>query len=162
MSRAIRKTGHLTDDELVDRLYGVGAACADVEVHLLGCAICTDKLHVFEQRRAAGLESEPVSPSFLAAQRSKILERVEQGPLMAGLRLHWVPAALAGVLAAAVVLVPQMIHHPAPAAEKAAQQEVSEDPLFREVFSIEVAEEPRAASPIRGLFEAAVTDEQQQ
>jgi hypothetical protein len=143
-------TGHLTEDDLINRWYGLDSTFEAHERHLLSCAACADKLRAFEQRRAAVVESQAVPAAFLAAQRSRILERVERS---SGFRMPWVPAVLAGALALAVALVPRMVQAPAPAPEKAVQQEVAEDQLFLELFSLEAAEEPRAASPIRGLFE---------
>jgi hypothetical protein len=117
---------------------------------LVSCTDCAMRLRVFERRRNAVLHAPPVPAGLLARERSQILARIEQRPRF---RLHWVPAAvLAGGMLAAVALVPHRIETSAEP-DKVAKQEVAEEQWFREVFSMERAEEPRAASPIRGLFD---------
>ena len=144
---------HLTDDELIDQIYGAAVPDRLLVEHVAACPECGGKLARFEQRRAAAL-GRPLPllhESGLRAQRASILERIEHRPAF---RLHWFPAVLAGGLLAAVALTPQFSRSPiAPAA--AGQQEIAGDQIFREVLTLERAEEPRAASPIRALFEEA-------
>ena len=146
---------HLSIDELVDLLYGVSNDFAAV-AHLDVCGECRAKMELFERRREAARGLEPAPAAVLASQRNTVRERIERP----GFRFSWVPAALAAGLVAAVVVAPHM-SRPAAAPKTAVQQETAEDQLFREVFSLESAEEPRAASPIRGLFDEAVAGEQQ-
>jgi len=152
---------HLSIDELVDLLYGVSDDFAAV-AHIDACGECRAKLELFERRRQSACGLEPAPAAALASQRSTVHERIERP----GFRLRWVPAALgvpaalAAGLVAAVVIAPH-VGGPAAAPQKAVQQETAEDQLFREVFSLESAEEPRAASPIRGLFDEAAAGEQQ-
>ena len=59
---------HLTTDELVDRLYGVGAGD-----HLNDCAECSERFQKLRERREMAAEPAVVSHGFLAAQRREYL-----------------------------------------------------------------------------------------
>jgi hypothetical protein len=129
---------HLTTDELVDRLYGVGSSG-----HLDECDECSERFRQLRERKEMAAAPAPVSREVLAAQRRNIYARMGEKPQP---RLKWVPAlAAAAVLLAAGVIVNR------PAAQ-IAKPEV--DPqLFADVYSIEQTMEPLAAQPIDALFE---------
>jgi len=130
---------HLTSDELVDRLYGVGA-----DDHLDHCRDCTGRFLELRKRREVAAEPVPASYEFLAAQRRGIYARMGQQPQA---RMKWVPALAAVVcLVASVVFV----HRPA---EQAAKPEVVDTQLFSDVYSMEQSMEPLAAKPIHELFD---------
>jgi hypothetical protein len=134
--------GHLTNDELLNRLYGL----AGDDSHLESCAECERRWSDLRARRerfvhAAAAEQEPAE--FFALQRSKIQSRLERHPRA---RMRWVPAAVAaGCLLAAGLFV----HRPAavPRADTADAQ------LLSEMYSMEQSVEPLAAAPIHALFE---------
>jgi hypothetical protein len=135
---------HLSNDELLDRIYGLGDGG-----HVGECPECAGRLAAMELRRADSA-STPVSSEFLTGQRRAIYTRLEN-PSPA--RMRWAPA-----LAAATLLAAVLIYHPARTAPQgapapAARPEISQEQLFSDVFSIEQAAEPRAAAPIRALFE---------
>lgn len=144
---------HLNDDELLERLYGLGDGG-----HLDECRECAGRLAAMELRRAdSAAEGNQVSNGFLGRQRRAIYSRLEQP---APARLRWAPA-----LAAATLLAAVLIYHPSrPASQRApapaARPEVSVEQLFSDVFSMEQAAEPRAAEPIRALFEERETPEE--
>jgi hypothetical protein len=141
---------HLSNDELLERLYGLGDGA-----HLDECAECAGRLAAMELRRAdsaaeASDAREQISNSFLAGQRRAIYARLEQPDVT---RMRWAPA-----LAAATLLAAVLIYHPSrpPAPEPqvpVSRPEMNEDQLFSDVFSMEQAAEPLAAAPIRALFE---------
>src|SRR5258708_31887265 len=107
MSGQLSSPRHLSDDELIEQIYGVGS---EDTAHLDSCVDCAMRLSVFERRRIAALDAPPVPEALLASERRRILERLEQRQ---GFRLHWVPAAvLAGGLIAAVALVPRVTYAP--------------------------------------------------
>ena len=130
---------HLTTDELVDRLYGVGAGD-----HLDHCKECSERLRELCERRAMAVEQVPASYDFLAAQRRNIYARMGEKPRA---RMKWVPALTAAVclLAAGV-----FAHRPA---VQVAKPEIVDPQLFADVYSMEQSMEPQAAKPIHALFE---------
>jgi hypothetical protein len=139
---------HLTSDELVDRLYGIGATD-----HLSNCADCTDRFLELQQRREMAAEALPESHEFLAAQRRNIYARMGERPQN---RMKWVPALAA---AACLVAVGVVAHHPAPFAERQivkpeiVVEQHDDGQLFSEVYSMEQSMEPIAAMPIHAVFE---------
>ena len=80
MSIESRLSGHWTDDELIQHLYGVGPS----DGHVDGCRDCQARLSVAEtQRRAleADLSAsghEGASYDFLMAQRRRIYAKLSQ------------------------------------------------------------------------------------
>jgi hypothetical protein len=161
---------HLTNDELLNRLYGLGEAEGESNLHLRECPECADRWRTFEQRRAETVASPAVSNEFLAAQRRSIYARLEERP--AGLYVRWAPAAAAGFLLAAGVYLAiparqtasQTHNRPAPAVVHAVHvihAEMTDEQLFSNVYSMEQSAEPRAAVPIHALFTAAEGDGEQ-
>lgn len=160
---------HLSDDQLLDRLYGLGQE--EAEAHLRECEECSRRVEAFEARRAEAATgsrfSGEASPERLAAQRRNVYARLEQRPALHG---PWAPAALAAglVLAMGVFLyhpsrstrphpVPrQAVIHPVPAA----RPELTDEQFFSVVYSMEESVEPEAAAPIHALFEGEAPDQQ--
>jgi hypothetical protein len=130
---------HLTVDELVDRLYGVGAGD-----HLDSCQECSDRFRQLLERRAMAAEPVDASYDFLAAQRRNIYARMGEKPQVGR---KWVPALAA---AACLLVVGLMAHHPA---AQVAKPEIVDPQLFADVYSMEQSMEPLAAKPIDALFE---------
>ena len=134
---------HLSDDELIGLLYGLG----DTEDHLAGCPECIERLSTMDKARVATVEDPQLSGRMLAAQRQQILERVERPPV--SLAWRWVPLAAASLLAVALVWSrPPGAPAPAPVVNTE-----SDAQLFIDVYSMERDVEPRAAAPIRTLFQ---------
>jgi hypothetical protein len=135
---------HLTTDELVDRLYGVGSpGIVHNETHLDDCRACAERFRELRERRALAVEPVPVSYEFLSAQRRNIYARMGESPQV---RMKWVPALAAAVcLLAAGVFVNRPAQVPKP--------EIDDAQLFSEVYSMEQSMEPLAAKPIHAIFE---------
>jgi len=129
---------HLTTDELVDRLYGIGSSD-----HVNNCAECSERFRELRERKAMAAEPRPASHEFLAAQRRNIYARMGENPQTGR---KWVPA-----LAAAVCLVAAGVFVYRPA--QAPRPEATDAQLFSDVYSMEQSMEPLAASPIHALFE---------
>jgi hypothetical protein len=129
---------HLTTDELVNLVYGVGTSG-----HLDQCRNCADRFEELRERRAMAAESLPVSYDFLAAQRRNIYARMGERPQAT---LKWVPAMAA---AACLIAVGVFSYHPA----QGVKPEVVDAQLFADVYSMEQSMEPIAAQPIHALFE---------
>jgi hypothetical protein len=136
---------HLSEDTLLDALYGI--AGNDAETHLRGCADCAQRLHEWQEKRAATAASIEIPGEFLAAQRRKIYERIERPS-----RKHWLWAP--GLAAACALAVGIFVYHPAPQQHPVNKSpEISDAQLFGDIYSMEQTPEPAAAAPARALFE---------
>jgi hypothetical protein len=137
---------HLSDDDLIDRLYGVSDSTHE-------CAECARRLRAMERRRAEISSAVPVSGDFLAGQRRGIYSRLGESPKP---RLSWAPATVAAVClaVAGVVVFHTAAPVPAPATHVAAESDTANDAqLLSDVYSMEQSAEPRAAAPIHALIE---------
>ena len=133
---------HLTEDVLLDAMYGI--ADADAEAHLGACAECAGRVSEWRGRANAAASSE-ISIEFLAAQRRKIYQRIEQ-PWRA--HLWWAPA----LAVAAALMVGIFVYQPHPQSSPVAGSEVSDAQLFSDVYSMELTQ-PNATAPVHALFE---------
>jgi hypothetical protein len=137
---------HLNDDALLDGLYGL----TDHEPHLRECAICAQRFDQLQRKReslAGAVDlSTDVSGDFLAAQRRKIYERLEQPEPK---RLRWAPA----LAMACLVAVGALVYHPSTPPAPQQHGDVSDSQLFSDAYSMDQSPEPSAAAPIHALFE---------
>ena len=146
---------HLSDDELIGLLYGLGDAERPSGRAAPSAASAGAK--------CSGRWGEPawrsateISGRRLAAQRQQILERLDA--LVRTPAWRWVPAA-----AAASLLAAGSCSYPADPARSTARAGCAASPsmpkpmrkLFTDVYSMEQDVEPRAAAPIRALFQEA-------
>ena len=130
---------HLTTDELVERLYGIGA-----HEHLDNCEECSERFEQLRVRKEMTAESLPASHEFLAAQRRNIYARMGEKPQN---RMKWVPALTA---AACLLAVGMFAYRPV---EQTPVPEIDDAKLFSDVYSMEQSMEPLAAKPIHAIFE---------
>jgi hypothetical protein len=147
---------HLSNDELLDRMYGLGQNGVS---HLQECEECSSRFEALEQKRAAVVaESQgtnAISNERLLAQRRAIYSKLGQAPAT---RLHWAPAALgvAFLLVTGVFLVrPHAQYSPVLPPATVSGVELSNEQLFSDLYSMEQSVEPRAAAPIHALFEGS-------
>jgi hypothetical protein len=149
---------HLTDDQLIRRLYGIG----EEEGHLAACPDCRERWlaiqNVIRSARAEMPRAAEISGRRLALQRERILARLDQS-MTAWRGWAWVPAAGAATLLAAGLFLSQSRPETAPPAATAVVKAIAnpegDAQLFSDVYSMEQDVEPRAAAPIRGLFQEA-------
>jgi len=148
---------HLNDDELIGLLYGLGNMDDD-ESHLAGCSECIERLKAMEKVRRDAADAPQISARILAVQRLTILGRLgEPSPVSLGWR--WVPVATAASLLAAALFLHQRPRVPAPPVPaKTAVNAEADAALFTDVYAMEQDVEPRAAAPIRGLFQETSFD----
>ena len=135
---------HWSDDELIDRLYGLGPQ----DGHLDGCLECGRRWQALLQVRRQVLEAPPVSQQFLLDQRRAIRSRLA----ICTPRPGWLRVAPAAAVAAAVVLLAVVLYRPVPAPWP--EPGVSDSELYADVYSMVLSDEPLAVQPMHALFEA--------
>src|SRR5512139_285388 len=72
---------HWSDEDLINRLYGVGPEDVSSLSHLADCQDCSTRLQVLEQRRGLFVhlaQSAQVSESQLRQQREEIWKKLER------------------------------------------------------------------------------------
>jgi anti-sigma-K factor RskA len=110
--------------------------------------------------RTASVDEPPISGRVLAAQRHQILEHLERTS-SAWSVWRWVPAAAAAALLAVAVYRYQPSKAPVSAPAVVINAE-SDAELFTDVYSMERDVEPRAAAPIRSLFQETAFEKEGQ
>lgn len=139
---------HLTDDVLIAALYGVDVGLPTA-THLSSCSQCRARLEAMGARKLQVADEGSVSDEMLREQRLRVHARMERERVL-GYWLRPVPA-LAAVLVIAAGLV---FRAPAPAPVQTGSSE-SDAQFFTEIAAVVDQQGPRAADPIRGLFEEA-------
>lgn len=144
---------HLTQDQLIDALYGV----AESSQHLEDCLECQARLQAFEQPQAQSGDAQ-LPAHFYHQQRRRILDRLS-APSSPRLSPVWVPAAVAALMAVGLVLsrhsgAPQSRPQaPSSAVEiREAVLDETETGWFEDTYTEMQGSEPRALSPMRSLF----------
>lgn len=149
---------HWTDDELLDRLYGLDAPAGKEVSHLENCSDCSGRWRRLEAARERGLNAmAPVDESRLRRQREAVWRRVDEA------RRPWLWRAVPAAATAMMLMVGvAMNQHPAPeiplqtmAAVQPAELAQSDDQFFQEIASVANAEEPSSAAAIRNLFDVS-------
>lgn len=137
---------HWSEDELLDRLYGVGPD----DDHLRICAECDGRLQALAARRRVVVSNEEstVDPALLLRQRVAVMERIERpGSSLVSWR-----AATAFTCAIAIILI-FAVYQPQRSKSVVTQRASSDAQFFSEIYSEMEQIEPRAAKPMRRLFE---------
>ncbi len=149
---------HWSDDELLDRLYGVGPD----DDHLSFCAECEGRLQELAARRSAVvLNGESavdagVDAALLLRQRAAVMDRIEKS---AGSFISW--RAVTAFAGATAMILGFAIYQPQrtkpafqqPATQSVARTASSDTQFFSEIYSAVEQTEPRAVKPMRRLFE---------
>jgi hypothetical protein len=152
MSIESRLSGHWTDDELIEHLYGVGPNDGHMDV----CRECQARLSAAETRRRMleadlmASEGETASHDFLMDQRRRIYAKLSQpANRWTGISVgRWAPAAATLLIVAGGLMVyDQRVRH-----ERLAPS-VSDVQLARDVSCMAADSEPRSTAPLQALFE---------
>jgi len=141
-------TQHLTDDQLIDRLYGIRRTG---DAHLEECPDCSSRWEMLQERRGRVVGEAPEGGVLWAEQRREILDRAEAGEAAWNWQRAWAPVLLMAMVLAAGVWFYGPVSPPPPPAPVAV--DTSAPGWFEETYSVMQPDEPRAASPIRVLFE---------
>ncbi|MBI1899213.1 MAG: hypothetical protein HYZ57_13330 [Acidobacteria bacterium] len=131
---------HSTDDELIERLYGLRTA----DDHSKHCAGCAARLAAMARRKSLAARPPDLSPAFLAGQRAALEARIA--------RPGWFPSwrAMSLLTGATAVLAAILIFRPVP--RNPQPRQVSDAQLFADIYTAVQDVEPRAAEPIHALF----------
>jgi anti-sigma factor RsiW len=135
---------HLTDDQFIERLYGIASG----DEHLESCAACQARWNRIRACRDAAASSSPLPAEFFQQQRRQIEKRLAKKT--PGFVTMWVPAALALMLMTGFVVNRPKRKPSAPAPRM--KVEIVEAGWFADTYSAMRVLEPRATSPIRQLF----------
>jgi hypothetical protein len=146
----MKMSGHFTDDELLNSLYGIDPA----DNHLDDCADCRSRLAAMQSNReaierAASIDNR-ITVEFLAAQRRAIYRRLDQ-PLR-----WWNSVAIrrwAAGLTTACVLSGSIFLYEQNREMKMAQERASDAQLAQEVAAMANDTDVSAMAPLHGLFE---------
>ena len=146
MSIESRRSGHWTDEELIQHLYGVGPE----DGHLRVCGACQARLaaaqssrHVLETDLAA--DSDSAGYDFLMAQRRRIYVRLsEPAKSWTGVSVR----RLAPVFAMLFLLAGGFFMY-----DQRSRQDVSDVELASEVSCMAADSEPPSTAPLHALFE---------
>jgi len=154
-AKQVSPAEHISLDRLVDAYYEACDDAGAVRAHLATCESCSERWNDLARKRSAAAQPIEVSAEFLAAQRRRIYERIEQ-PAPKRWRV-WVPtAATAALLTAAIFVFRPVPETPRPevqlSSKAALRPEINDAQLFSEVYSLDQTYEPSAAAPIQALF----------
>jgi hypothetical protein len=143
-------SGHWTDEQLIEHLYGIGAE--DLNLHLHACADCQARLSSTQARRQAvdmNSSDQDVSFEFLAAQRRRIYARLtEPRHFWSDGRLgRWASAAATILVLGGGFLIYED-HR-----QQVMDNKVSDAQLAQEVSSMAQESEPQPTAPLQALFE---------
>lgn len=149
MSIESRLSGHWTDDELIEHIYGVGPDGGHVDV----CRECQARLLAAQSERRrieSEADDETVGHDFLMAQRRRIYARLSQ-PVNWWTHVpvgRWAPAAAALLVSAGgLVMYDQRFR------QDAADRHLSDVQLAQDVSCMASDSEPPSTAPLQALFE---------
>ena len=155
--------GHWEGGDLLLKLYGLAPESGASEEHLVSCTECSRRWEALRLARTGTLSAAgagPVPETRLLAQRKAIWARIEHPRRSWFLKLAPV-AATATMLAAGLFLLHPVRPVPAPAAHQAGSSAapISDAELFSDLAAMASTSAPRAAEPIRGLFQHSDLEE---
>ena len=130
---------HWTETDFQNWLYGL----RDEDQHISECSECQGEVERLKRERQRIAAEPEVSREFLAAQRRRIYQRLEQ-PHRNTIALRWA-LSVAMLLLMVVGITVERLHKNSPA--------ISDEQLFSDLASIEQSAEPKAIQPIHNLFE---------
>jgi hypothetical protein len=151
MNIASKGSGHWTDDQLIEHLYGVGPE----DGHLDACAECQSRLSGMQERRRLvisdeAIGSEDVSIERLAAQRRRVYFRLTETPSWSS-RLHvrrWASAS-----AVALVFSGGILYYNDYQQQRARDAMLSDAQLAQDVSRLSEDPEAQPTAPLEALFD---------
>ena len=143
-------SGHWTDEQLIEHLYGVGPENG----HLDECGECRGRLAAMQvARKAVEADSSPAEEvpfEVLAAQRRSIYARIERLPRWEiGVQIRrWAAAGAMIALLGGGALMYERAHD-----QQALQNRITDAQLAQQVSQIASDPEPGATGPLQALFD---------
>ena len=135
---------HYSNEDLINRLYGIGRSDSHVEQ----CEDCRARWEQLLERRREIMEPPEVPAEFLAAQRREVYRRLESN------RSWWAWRLGPALATVSVLVLGIVLSRPVPAPEPTLAVNTNGDAeFFAEIYSMVESTEPWAAEPIYGLFE---------
>jgi hypothetical protein len=147
-----RLSGHWTQDELIEHLYGVGPGDGHIDV----CGECQARLAAAQSKRRtleadlSASSDEGASYDFLMEQRRRIYARLSRPEnWWSGISVgRWASATVTVLVAAGgFVVYDQRFRH------ETVDRQVSDVQLARDVSCMAADSEPPSTAPLRALFE---------
>lgn len=163
-SKNLRDNGtHWQPDDLLRKLYGLEPERGATEQHLMACGECSGRWESLRLLRAECMSESAVGlvpERRLIEQRRALWARIDH-PRRFWLS-KWAPvAATSMMLAAGLVLLQPSQPVQSPAADRlAGETQVSDAELFSDLSAMAAPSAPRAAEPIRALFEVSGSEEE--
>lgn len=150
---------HWSGEDLLGRLYGLDAPEGLSDAHLESCALCRKQLADLTARRTEILSALPeVADDRLRAQRQSVLDSVTPR------RFGWLGSLVPAGATALVLVLGIALQRPAPTppTEMKATAVItqSDQELMTQIATLMENETPRAADPIRGLFDSQYSSEE--
>jgi hypothetical protein len=147
-------SGHWTDQELIEHLYGI----TPLGSHLEGCSDCRERLTAMRAARNTieSLADDGVGSPFLSAQRKAVYTKLEKHRgWSAALAPHrWISAACALlVFIGGLAIFEHSTQWKQSARQQISQARISDAQLAEEASRVAESAEPQAAAPLRALFE---------
>ena len=142
-----RLSGHWTDDQLIEHLYGVGPE----DGHLRVCGACQARLAAAQSERLRlesdlASDSDPAGYDFLMAQRRRIYARLNE-PAKSWTR-RWAPGfAMLVAVAGGLVVYDHGFR------KERLDRHVTDAQLAQEVSCMASDSEPPSTAPLHALFE---------
>ncbi|HEX4750470.1 MAG TPA: hypothetical protein VH302_13075 [Bryobacteraceae bacterium] len=143
-------SGHWTDEQLIEHLYGIGPE-GD---HLESCAVCRDRLSSLIAARHANesvsAPADQIAFDLLAAQRRAVyagIERQQRWNFAFTMRRLAAAGAMVALLGGGTFLYQQRQR------AQEVQSKVTDAQLAQEVSQIAADSEPLPTAPLEGLFD---------
>ena len=131
---------HWTENDFHEWLYGL----KEKDLHAGECPQCSAEFERLTGERQRILGEPQVPEQFLAEQRRRIYDRMQQRTR------NWAPLKWAVSIAMLLVVAAGLtLSRP----KKATVSLTTDDPLFSDIARIEQSEEPKAIQPLHKLFE---------
>jgi len=138
---------HPSEDELLDRLYGIGQE----DDHLNVCAECGEQWQALLASRRAVVDqagSVEVDSVQLSRQRAAVMARIEHSSTRF---FSW--RAVTAFAGAAAMVLGFVVYHPQHPKATPVRTASSDSQFFSEIYSEMEQTEPRAVKPIHRLFQ---------
>lgn len=145
---------HWKEEDFLHRLYEIGPE----DGHLEACAECRLRFEDWQARRQAMTRLPEAPAEVLAAQRARIMSRIERWENKRAAMVKWSLALAMATAGLAVLLwrAPAPWNGPkdAPRLQTASSSATSDAQLMADIYQSVFASEPAAVAPLHGLFES--------